>query len=161
LTIRVGTPPQYVNILPNTARSEIWIVQSSACGSGNNTCATLHGGLYDNSVSSSWKQIGEYETFSVNDIRSSKQDLSLTAAYGTEKVLLDDANSLSAQLIASFSNTSIFEAGQLGLNVHNSSFNGVEYRSTLVSMYDKGQIPSLSYSFTAGAYYRKLCESCF
>lgn len=164
--LRVGTPGQAIRVLPSTAGLAIWAVSPQGCLPGEYgaipglTCAQSRGDLFDTSKSSSWEGVGNYtmgleRNLGYND----------TAAFGLETVALGLTNStdrspLKSQVVAAF-DTDDYYMGLFGLGqqpTHFSNFT-TSYSTTLTTLKSQQLIPSLTWGYTAGAYYRKLCLS--
>ncbi|KIV93874.1 hypothetical protein PV10_05053 [Exophiala mesophila] len=145
ISIRVGTPQQYLAVLPNTLRQETWVVGPAGCD-GTSTCATLRGGLFSSNESSSFTELGFFE---LNNGDSN------VGYYGLDTIHLQDDAQTSDQIIALVNDTSDW-IGTLGLGVQQSRFqdsqNELPFLSSLVE--NGSLIPSHSYGYTAGASYR-------
>ena len=155
--MRVGTPPQLVNLLPSTLVSEDWVVGLQGCSSSNlENCVQLRGGDFDNSTSSSWDMIGGGQPFSLGvelNLGISGQDggywgydtVGLTASDGSG-IVLDH------QVVVEYLTTD-FYVGILGLSAITSDVENNNQTTFLATLRKENKIPSLSYSYTAGAYY--------
>lgn len=145
ISIRVGTPQQYLAVLPNTLRQETWVVGPAGCD-GTAACATLRGGLFSSNESSSFTELGFYE---LNNGDSN------IGYYGLDTIHLQDDAQTSDQIIALVNDTADW-VGTLGLGVQQSRFqdsqNELPFLSSLVE--NGSLIPSHSYGYTAGASYR-------
>ena len=136
-------------MFPNVGSSETWVVGPGGCD-GTFTCQQERGGLFTSELSSTWHSLGDYEL----DFDSELGD-SGSAEYGLDTIALDDVISLPGQIIGVLNTTDSW-LGQLGLGVHLTRFAGTVNRLTLLSslVEDAGIIPSHSYGYTAGAWYR-------
>lgn len=113
--------------------------------------------MYDSDKSNTWRPLGN---FSLGlELNLSPSD---NATYGLDSVALGltDNNggpNLTSQIVAAISGyeyvLGTFGLGQQPTNL--SDFND-PHPSFLTSLYDQTLIPSLSWSYTAGAHYRKL-----
>jgi hypothetical protein len=105
--------------------------------------------------SSTWHEIGIYQV-------AAREELSYNASglYGLDSLGLMIANSggpvLQSQVIAGVVNPR-FWVGRLGMDVKPSNFSEFEnpQRSLIKTLREENYIPSLSYGYTAGAYYSK------
>lgn len=151
VNIRVGaTEEQYVTVLPFTGSQETWVVGPGGCD-GTATCADLRGGLFYKNLSQTWQEQGYYELgFDTNLLGNSDY-----ADYGLDQVALYDQFSLQGQVIGII-NTTDFWLGALGLGVAQTRFAGTSNHLTFLSSMVEiaSQIPSHSYGYTAGAFYR-------
>jgi hypothetical protein len=150
ISIRVGTPEQYVSVLPSTLGQETWVVGPAGCD-GTALCTSKRGGLFAANESSSFRSQGLYEL-------NFDPQLGNTGFgyYGLDSISLDDATSASDQIVAVVNSTEYW-IGILGLGVQNTRFSGLENISPLLSslVENVNEIPSRSYGYTAGAYYRE------
>lgn len=152
VNIRVGTPPQWLSVYPNTAGQETWVIGPAGCDD-TSTCQEERGGLFYKGQSSTWSTLGTgyYEL----DFDTQLGDTGY-ALYGLDDVDLSDQVSVPSQIVAILNSTE-FWLGSLGLGIQASRFEGtmshLTFLSSLVEI--EGLIPSHSYGYTAGAYYRK------
>lgn len=147
VSIRVGTPQQYLSLLPSTLSQETWVVGPAGCD-GTSTCTNERGGLFSANQSTTFQERGLYELNS--------QDTGY-GYYGMDTIYLSDDVSTPDQIIALVNSTEHW-IGSLGLGVQQTRFDGTEnYLPFLSSLVQNGSfIPSHSYGYTAGAFYRKL-----
>ncbi|EOA82422.1 uncharacterized protein SETTUDRAFT_82601, partial [Exserohilum turcica Et28A] len=166
--VRVGTPEQSFRVLPSTVTSETFLPLAGACKDNQTIskqdCAFSRGaeiyqGRTNNgfqaNLSSTWHEIGIYQT-------ATREELGYNASglYGLDTLGLMIANSggptLTNQTIGAVINPRLW-VGWLGMDVKPSNFSDFEnpQRSLIKTLKDEGYIPSLSYGYTAGAYYKK------
>ena len=152
VNIRVGSPPQWLSVYPNTAGQETWVIGPEGCD-GTSTCQQERGGLFYKGQSTTWSTLGAgyYEL----DFDTQLGD-SGYALYGLDNVDLSDEITVSSQIVAILNSTE-FWLGSLGLGIQSSRFEGTTNQLTFLSSLGEteGLIPSHSYGYTAGAYYRK------
>jgi hypothetical protein len=106
--------------------------------------------------SSTWSNIGIFQV-------AAREELGYNASglYGLDNLGLMIANSggptLKSQVIGAVTNPRLW-VGRLGMDVKPSNFSGFEnpQRSLIQTLKDEKYIPSLSYGYTAGAYYSEL-----
>ena len=156
---KIGTPPQELQLLVSTQQSASWAIASSGCRpSDPPNCADARGGLFDASKSTSWFRKDIYRLneavnlgygSNLNNGTYGFDALGLVGAPGVADVTLD------RQVVAGIS-TNSFYLGSLGLAPQpvNFSNTGETSPSLLSSLKNKGDIPSLSFGYTAGAAYR-------
>ncbi|KAL6704358.1 hypothetical protein ACN47E_008314 [Coniothyrium glycines] len=163
--VRAGTPEQSFRIFPSTVTSEVFLPMAGACKDGApDNCSFNRGAEYYNgrpnggfqsTTSSTWHEIGIFGT-------SLREELGYNASalYGLDNLGLMIANSggptLPSQVLGAVVNPRLW-VGRLGMDVKPSNFSGFEnpQRSLIPTLKDEGIIPSLSYGYTAGAYYKK------
>ncbi|KAL8789039.1 MAG: hypothetical protein Q9195_007005 [Heterodermia aff. obscurata] len=159
-TIGVGVPPQKVQVLPSTELSQTLVIIPDGCSVSTgdpSNCTQTRGGAYDSDKSSNWTS---KNIFPIN----AEQNLGLThnsdnGAYGYDELALPTINgdnvTLNQQLISGVA-TKDFYLGSLGLSSSPISFEDPpDTRPSLItSLQNANLIPSLSYAYTAGAFYR-------
>jgi hypothetical protein len=152
VTIRVGSPPQWLSVYPNTAGQETWVIGPSGCD-GTSICAQKRGGLFYKGQSTTWNTLGSgyYELNFDTQLGDTGY-----ALYGLDNVDLSDQITVPSQIVAILNSTE-FWLGSLGLGIQSSRFEGTMNHLTFLSslVETEGLIPSHSYGYTAGAYYRE------
>lgn len=149
MVVRVGSNSQYLSLLPNTASSETWVIGPGGCD-GTSTCQDDRGGVFFARQSTTWADLGDYEL----DVDLDLGDTGY-ADYGLDTIALSDSVSLDDQVLGMI-NTTEYWLGQFGLGVHSTRFSGdTNHLALLSSLVENASlIPSHSYGYTAGAYYR-------
>lgn len=156
VSIRVGTPAQWVDVMVSTVSSETWLVSNDGCPTGSSDCQSVRGGVFEPENSTSWKAEGYFE-FGV--------DLALGntgyAEYGLDTIEFGTTGvSLTNAIIGTFNDTGTVNTTQnflgfFGLGIVPGSFDNVVTLSAISDLVEKkGAIPSHSYGYTAGASYR-------
>lgn len=163
--LRVGTPEQIVRVLPSTAGQQTWVVSPQGCPPGRHgtspalSCNESRGGLFDATQSSSWQALGTYSLDLEVGLVKEKN-----GSYGLDTIALGFDNStggatLNSQVISALETDDyymgVFGLGHQGTNISNFTD---PLPSFLTIMRNESLIPSLSWAYTAGAWYR---ESCF
>ena len=151
--------------------SETWVILPEGCNENDpSNCDSLRGGENFNgqppqgflaNQSSTWEEIGLYEVEA-----EKKLNISANGLYGTDVVGVNGGNgteggvSLDGQIVAGIAAKEYF-LGVLGLSRAPADFSSAapSRNSFLHNLYISNFIPSLSYSYTAGAKYgsSKLC----
>jgi hypothetical protein len=161
--VRVGTPEQSFRVLPSTVTSETFIPLSSACKDGSPTNCAFSRGIkmykstpsdgFQVKKSSTWDELGIYKVAAREELRYNASGL-----YGLDTLGLMIANSggpvLKNQVIGGLVNPRYW-VGRLGMDVKPSNFSSFDnpQRSLIQTLREENYIPSLSYGYTAGAYY--------
>ncbi|KKY19779.1 putative eukaryotic aspartyl protease family protein [Phaeomoniella chlamydospora] len=147
VTILVGKPAQWVYVLPNILSNELWVIGPSGCNDST-TCIDARGGVFDSSQSKTWQAWGSFELVF-------NQELGVTgeAYYGSDRISPNQGPTVSDQIIGIVNNTQ-FYTGYLGLGVTGQVFGAATRETYLTSLVMAGVIPSYSFGYTAGAYYR-------
>jgi len=149
VSIRVGTPEQWLSVFPSTLSPETWVVGPLGCD-GTSTCQNKRGGLFYANQSSTFIPKGYFELNA--DSQTSPDDVGY---YGLDTIALDDLISVPDQIVALVNSTEDW-VGTLGLGVKETRFtdsNNLPFLSSLVQ--NGSYIPSHSYGYTAGASYRE------
>jgi hypothetical protein len=117
-------------------------------------CISKRGGIFKANESSTWSPMGPYSL-------NFQPALGITgyADYGLDIVSIGDAISAPDQIVGIMNSTE-FLLGSLGLGVIPSNFTSKNQATFLTTMVEnQSVIPSHSYGYTAGAYYRRLFVS--
>lgn len=155
--LRVGTPEQVVRVLPSTAVPETWVVFDAGCISTDpKSCPDDRGGTFNFNVSTTWVK---KDFFSLAIELNLGYDTTNAGEYGFETLGLgyqgSGGPSLENQVIAGIA-TKDFYLGSLGLNPRPLNFTTEDSHPTLLAnLRTQNLVPSLSYGYSAGAYYSK------
>lgn len=117
-------------------------------------CIVKRGGIFKSNESTTWSAIGAYAL----NFQPALGD-SGWADYGLDTISIGDSISVPRQIVGVINSTQ-FLLGSLGLGVVPSSFitdNQPTFLSSMVQ--NQSAIPSHSYGYTAGAYYRRFLPS--
>ena len=155
--VRVGTPAQVVRVLISTAGQATWAVSKLGCPPEVPvSCSSTRGELFATDESSTWRERGNNSLGLELNLYPSDN-----ATYGLETVALDFTNatggpSLSNQVVAAISGNQ-YTIGMFGLGPQPTNLTNFTdpLPSFLTNLYDQNLIPSLSWSYTAGARYRE------
>ena len=162
-SLRTGTPGQVSRILPSTAGNAVWIIAPEGCEPGPDTvvvpnCASVRGGVFNSNASKTWIGQGDYAL----DLELNLgPKFVLGGHYGLDTVALAEGNvtggpSLDGQVVAQVGSLQYYN-GLFGLNNQPTNLTSFDdpLPSYLTSLKTKNLIPSLSWAYTAGAWYRK------
>lgn len=152
VSIRVGTPPQWIDLFVSTAAQETWVVGPGGCD-GTAKCEVERGGkLFQANESSTWEDQGAFALGLDPQLGFSGDGI-----YGFDSIAFGDQFSVPSQVIGVI-NTTDYWLGYFGLGVEPTNFTSTDKPTFLDSMVEnQSLIPSHSYGYTAGAHYRKLC----
>ncbi|MCJ1405767.1 hypothetical protein MMC11_008997 [Xylographa trunciseda] len=158
--VQVGSPPQDVRVLISSSGSALWVVLPAGCiNTDPSDCPKSRGFTFYQNKSSTWIDKGLFTLLLAAEepLGGYEDD---NSDVGVDNITLgwqgSQGPSLSQQLVAGIA-TKDFYLGLLGLTnrpYNISSFNN-EFSSPLVALKNNSQIPSLSWSYTAGASYRE------
>ncbi|KAI0509651.1 aspartic peptidase domain-containing protein [Xylaria bambusicola] len=162
--LRVGTPEQDVRVIVSTASPASFVVLSEyGCSTSvfdtvPTDCAVSRGNLLNPNESSSWHELG---LFGINENGvglEANLGYSVRADFATERIGLGLTGPiLDNQTVAGIADAEPFYLGLFGLNsqpLNFTSLGNFSSPSFLTTLKDRGLIPSLSWSYTAGARYR-------
>jgi hypothetical protein len=160
-TVQVGTPAQNVRVLISTAGSATWVVVPEGCVlDGPSNCADLRGQDFQRNASSTWEFNDYYEL-----LLESNLGYTGSGGFGFDKVGLGWQGSggplLDHQVVAGIA-TEDFWLGTFGLTPRPTNFTDFNdpQPSFMETLQNKSLIPSLSWSYTAGAPYREYSYNC-
>lgn len=151
----MGTPEQSVRVLPSTAGSATWIVTPGGCEPPSPECNTARGGLFNQSQSSTWNDLGSFTLALEQNLGHNE-----SGAYGLDTISLGLSNAtggptLDSQIIVGIETenwyTGVFGLQQQPVNLTDFS---QPRQSVLSVLHARNLIPSLSWAYTAGARYR-------
>lgn len=164
--LRVGSPEQFLRVLVSTASPELIVPLSEyACSPdvfNNSTvppdCAVSRGNLFNPNTSSTWVDGGLYEInhngVGLGASLGYKQD----AQWGLERIGIGlNGPALLNQSVAGVAYPAPFYLGVIGLNnqpVNFTTLGNYSAPSLVTTLKEQRKIPSVSWSYTAGAKYR-------
>ncbi|TKX20743.1 eukaryotic aspartyl protease-like protein 5 [Elsinoe australis] len=153
-TVGVGTPPQYSRVFASWQGYQTWVIDPRGCQSGDTSCIDRRGGVFNMNKSSTWDQVGLYGL-------AIQQNLGFggNAFFGYDKVVLggdgQEGPTLENSTVGDLA-VNDYYLGVLGLNPKPTNWttfsNGAP--SLITQLKQRGQIPSVSFGYTAGAPYR-------
>jgi hypothetical protein len=163
--INVGTPGQDFRVLASTQSGQTFVVVPEGCQSGDGEDCTSRRGIeifqssqnsgFQVNASSTWSTIGQYDV----DLEE-KLNTTAKGFFGYDKIALGpaaDSQSLSIdkQIVAGIAEQNYF-LGHIPLGIPDSSFNTLSdsIDSLIHQLRNQSKIPSLSFSYTAGAKYK-------
>ena len=163
-TIAVGTPPQSVRLLVSTKLSDVWVISESQSqddylATHNLAHKKVAGGLFKKKLATTWQGTRLYENGQdqISDKNIAKVEIE---DYGSDATRIDLADipniNFDSRTIATVAKGNL-DLGFLGINHRNPHLTLPRdgQVSFLESLKASGRIPSLSYGFSAGAWYRK------
>ena len=150
VSLRLGSSPQWINVFVSTAGQETLVVGPAGCDVTDTQCPAARGGLFDASQSKTWQNQGAF------DLGLDPQlGFDGDAVYGLDDIAFNDQISVPSQIVGVVNTTEYF-LGFFGLGVQPTNFTSVNQPTFLDSIVEnKSLVPSHSYGYTAGAYYRK------
>ncbi|KAM0221559.1 hypothetical protein ACHAPQ_000081 [Fusarium lateritium] len=153
ISFSLGSDSQQVEVLVSTALSEFWAVGPGGCLPKEPHCIAARGGVYSPQESSDLSALGiwqlglNYLGYGGNGDYG-RDRISMQSPLSDELYIMDDV------LIATVNTTSYLN-GLFGLGITQGNFNGTVADSPLTqAVAQYGLIPSYSFGYTAGAYYR-------
>ncbi|KAF2712750.1 acid protease [Pleomassaria siparia CBS 279.74] len=164
--ISIGKPGQQFRVLASTKSGETYVVVPEGCiqGIDGPNCSNLRGAdIFQSSqspgfqvnMSSNWSTLGQYSVDLEDSLNYTAQGL-----FGFDKITLgsavdDTSISMDHQVVSGIADTDYW-MGYIPLGVPDSSFSSLSQSidSFIYQLRNSSQIPSLSFSYTAGAKYR-------
>ncbi|KAK4204897.1 aspartic peptidase domain-containing protein [Triangularia verruculosa] len=149
----IGSPAEIVYLTPSTALSEIWTISSGGCHPVQ-ICINARGGVFNSSMSESWQPLGAWKLGMNQTGMGGNGDYGLET-LGFVNTLTSVSTLIENTLVAAINDTQYYN-GFVGLGVTPGNFGSNEstpFIPQLAQVY--GTIPSHSYGYTAGAYYRE------
>ncbi|MCJ1436363.1 hypothetical protein MMC27_005742 [Xylographa pallens] len=158
--LRVGNPPQNVDVFVSTSGSETIVVVPGGCQPGDpQTCLSDRGNTFQSSSSKTWNFKGNYTL-------SLEANLGLDSSYDIASYGLDDLGlgwqgqgllTLHNQTIAGTTTTD-FWVGLFGISPYPTNLTGFNSNDSiptyLQTLKTTNVVPSLSWGYTGGAQYR-------
>lgn len=155
--VQIGTPPQFVRVLPASSGSSLWVVAPEGCSTQTDpsNCDDLRGGIFDKSTSATWAEKGIYELDLSTEIA---WGYSGNGDFGFDNITLADPGSggvtLNDSVLAAIASKDFF-IGSLGLNPWGVNF--TDYNEPIPGpinmLLDQKHIAGRSWGYTAGARY--------
>ncbi|KAK3318656.1 aspartic peptidase domain-containing protein [Apodospora peruviana] len=153
----VGSPAQLVYLTVATALSELWLVESGGCPPLP-ICTDARGGVFEIGASETWRSLGPWQ------LGMNYTGMGGNGNYGLETVAFVNTvtrftSSVDGALVATLNDTNYYQ-GYVGVGVTQGKF-GTNITNPFISQLAEtyGVIPSHSYGYTAGAYYRNTGKS--
>lgn len=164
--MQIGNPPQNVRVLPSTTWPWTAVPAIGGCppygptGCSDTTRSNTRGGIFDSSKSLTYTPQSRFSLYSEEYL-----GYNIEGDLGFDDVMLglqgSGAPQASHSLMAGMQNWNLIWVGILGLNSRPVKFTDTNspQPSLIQLLNDTGKIPSVSWGYTAGAPYRKLCIS--
>ena len=154
---QVGTPAQNVHLLVSTAATMTSIVLPDGCqySTSPSTCSDDRGQLFNPNASTSWFN---YDVFTLG--LEDNLEMNANGQFGKDTVALDWQGSggpkLDSQIVAGIA-TQQFYLGEFGITPQPTNLTNFNdpHPSFVETLKMKNMIPSMSWSYTAGAKYRE------
>ncbi|KAH7411339.1 aspartic peptidase domain-containing protein [Cadophora sp. MPI-SDFR-AT-0126] len=157
ISIRLGDPLQWVDVMVSTVSSETWVVGPGGCGAGDSTCSFTRGGIFDPSKSSTWQNQGFFELGADKQLGNTGY-----AQYGLDNLTFGGTGvMIPSAIIGAFNGSgpisgTSYLLGLFGLGVVPGGFNNTSPLSALSALVEEvGVVPSHSWGYTAGAKYQQ------
>ena len=145
--------------MPSSKSTSTWVIAPTGCEPSPFTaqnCPQSRGGVFESANSSSWRAVGNYSLVDEDNLGDY-----VNGTFGLDTISLGAANAsgaptLANQVVGQVGSNDFYD-GLFGLNDQPSNFSTLNntHPSFLATMKTQGIIPSLSWSYTAGASYRK------
>ncbi|KAF2249843.1 acid protease [Trematosphaeria pertusa] len=161
VSLRVGTPYQWVRVFVSTASQQTWTIDQTACLANrsdptsalDSTCMESRGRLFSTANSTTWDENGFFQLWT-------EKNLGLTGngLFGWDTVGLGLPGEEGPTMLNTTVGTLIspnFWLGHFGVNPKPTNFSAFTDASPsyMTMLFDQKQIPSVSVGYTAGAQY--------
>jgi|TARA_R110002003_G_scaffold125_10_gene11449 hypothetical protein len=162
--LQVGNKSQEVRVFPSTASSSTWVVyEDPGCnGVPVANCASSRGKTFQPNSSSTHDSVSLQGSIYELGVEENLLGRTVSGDYGYDTVTLGYPDgggpTVARTVIAGIGDTQFTWLGVLGMNprpVNFSTTPGAPQRSFVQALKDEGDIPSLSWAYTAGAQYSK------
>lgn len=156
VSIRLGSPQQWLDVLVNTVSSETWVPGAGSCIANDTLCTTNKGSIFTPMKSSTWQEEGFFDLGVDYQLGNTAY-----AEYGLDNLTFGTTGiTIPASIIGAFNgsgstNTTSYFNGLFGLGITPGNFTNVTPLSAISALVEQmGIIPSHSYGYTAGANYQ-------
>ena len=155
--IQVGKTAQNVRVFPSTASTTTWVVENVGCPSdAPSNCEDSRGGIFNKNTSLTWVPNSIFEIGIEENL-----GFDVFGDFGFDTVTLGWLGSggptVEHSIVAGIGDTTLTWLGVLGLNPRPTNFSTFVNNpqvSFIQALRNQNAIPSVSWSYTAGASYR-------
>ena len=155
--IQVGKTAQNVRVFPSTASTTTWVVENVGCPSdAPSNCEDSRGGVFNKNTSLTWVPNSIFEIGIEENL-----GFDVFGDFGFDTVTLGWLGSggptVEHSIVAGIGDTTLTWLGVLGLNPRPTNFSTFVNNpqvSFIQALRNQNTIPSVSWSYTAGASYR-------
>ncbi|KAF7869801.1 hypothetical protein EAF04_004585 [Stromatinia cepivora] len=159
VSIRLGTPQQWVNLLPNTLSAEIWGVGPYGCQDGASECSTSRGSLFNANQSSTWNSLLTLESSPIWNLGTGN---SLYwppyGDYGLDNLAFGPDGPTIPNATIAMINSTAYWVGSFGLGASVGNYSYITPNATYTQLVTMGEIVGAGYGYTAGAVYQQKGE---
>ncbi|KAJ8060403.1 hypothetical protein OCU04_010732 [Sclerotinia nivalis] len=159
VSIRLGTPEQWVNVLPNTVSAEIWGVGPYGCQNGASECSTSRGALFNANQSSTWNSLLTLDSSPIWNLGTGN---SLYwppyGDYGLDNLAFGPDGPTIPNATIAMINSTAYWVGSFGLGASVGNYSYITPNSTYTQLESMGEIVGAGYGYTAGAVYQQKGE---
>ncbi|KAL9612358.1 MAG: hypothetical protein Q9167_003045 [Letrouitia subvulpina] len=162
--LRVGSPFQTFEVLISSKSTFTLLVDPIGCEPSAFTaenCPFYRGGIFNSNKSTTWQDEGSHQLLLEDNLGPRFAE---SPYFGLEKVSLGASNAtggptLASQAVGTYGKNSFYN-GLFGLNNQATNFTSLSnsHTSFISTLLSERLIPSLSWSYNAGAYYRSDIE---
>ncbi|KAF7947906.1 hypothetical protein EAE96_008979 [Botrytis aclada] len=159
VSIRLGTPKQWVDLFPNTLSAETWAIGPSGCQDGDATCLDSRGSIFNATQSSTWEPLLTLESSPYWRLGTGNSlQWPPYGDYGLDDLAFGpDGPTISNATIAMI-NATEYWVGSFGLGASTGNFSYVTPNVTYAQLEIQGDILGAGYGYTAGAIYQQKGE---
>ncbi|KAF7910091.1 uncharacterized protein EAE98_012234 [Botrytis deweyae] len=159
VSIRLGTPKQWVNLFPNTLSAETWAIGPYGCQDGDSICLDSRGSIFNATQSSTWEPLLTLESSPYwrlgtgNSLQSAPY-----GEYGLDNLAFGPDGPIIPNATIAMINATEYWVGSFGLGASTGNFSYVTPNVTYAQLETLGEILGAGYGYTAGAIYQQKGE---
>ncbi|TGO54337.1 hypothetical protein BOTNAR_0271g00090 [Botryotinia narcissicola] len=159
VSIRLGTPKQWVNLFPNTLSAETWAIGPYGCQDGDSTCLDSRGSTFNATQSSTWEPLLTLESSPYWRLGTGNSlQWPPYGEYGLDNLAFGPDGPTIPNATIAMINATEYWVGSFGLGASTGNFSYVTPNVTYAQLETLGEILGAGYGYTAGAIYQQKGE---
>ncbi|TGO91228.1 hypothetical protein BPOR_0035g00290 [Botrytis porri] len=159
VSIRLGSPKQWVNLFPNTLSAETWAIGPYGCQDSDSTCLDNRGSIFNASQSSTWEPLLTLESSLYWRLGTGNSlQWPPYGEYGLDNLAFGPDGPIIPNVTIAMINATEYWVGSFGLGASAGNFSYVTPNVTFAQLETLGDIVSAGYGYTAGAIYQQKGE---
>ncbi|TGO47709.1 hypothetical protein BCON_0266g00150 [Botryotinia convoluta] len=159
VSIRLGTPKQWVNLFPNTLSAETWAIGPYGCQDDDSTCLDSRDSIFNATQSSTWEPLLTLESSPYWRLGTGNSlQWPPYGEYGLDNLAFGPDGPTIPNATIAMINATEYWVGSFGLGASTGNFSYVIPNVTYAQLETLGDILGAGYGFTAGAIYQQKGE---
>ncbi|KAF7886154.1 hypothetical protein EAF00_010257 [Botryotinia globosa] len=159
VSIRLGTPKQWVNLFPNTLSAETWAIGPYGCQDGDSKCLDGRGSIFNATQSSTWESLMTLESSPYWRLGTGNSlQWPPYGEYGLDNFAFGPDGPTIPNATIAMINATEYWIGSFGLGASTGNFSYVTPNVTYAQLETLGEILGAGYGYTAGAIYQQKGE---